>query len=70
MSQWRVVAGYPDEVADERAEADLLVDDYVTTALAVCGHLVANLHAALGKRCRCLRGEFWVRCERVRIVTR
>lgn len=48
MSLWRVTATYADDVDLERAEADRLADDYVTTALAVCGFLVDDLHATLG----------------------
>ena len=48
MSHWRIVATYVDDVPAERAEADRLVDDHVSTALAVCGHLVAELQGALG----------------------
>ena len=48
MWLWRVAATYADDADLERGEADRLADDYVTTALAVCGFLVDDLHAALG----------------------
>lgn len=48
MSQWRVRATYPDDVAAERADADRLVEDYTETALAVCEFALDNIGADIG----------------------
>ena len=48
MSQWRVRATYPDDIAIERALADRLVEDYTNTALAVCEFTIGNIADQLG----------------------
>ena len=48
MSQWRIRATYPDDVAVERGLADELVEDYTGTALAVCEFTVYSIADRLG----------------------
>ena len=48
MSQWRVRATYPDDIDAERALADRLVEDYTTTALAVCEFAISSIGDRLG----------------------
>ena len=48
MSQWRIVATYPDEIDVERALADQLVEDYTDTALAVCEYTISDIRHQLG----------------------
>ena len=43
MSRWRIVATYPGDADVERADADRLVEDYVTTALTVCGLVMDSI---------------------------
>ena len=48
MSQWRVLATYPDEIDIERTDADRLAPDYVSTVLAVCELFLSEIEAAIG----------------------
>ena len=48
MSRWRVIATYPDGIDIERADADRVVEDYVATALAVCGLVIDSIQETVG----------------------
>ena len=48
LSQWRILSTYPEDTAAVQALADQKVDDYVGTALDVCGSVVNDLRTVLG----------------------
>ena len=48
MSRWRIIATYPDDIDVERTDADRVVEDYVATALAVCGLVIDSIEETVG----------------------
>ncbi len=48
MSEWRNIATYPDEIDDERADADLWADYYALTALVVAKAAVEEIEHNIG----------------------
>ena len=48
MSRWRIIATYPDDIDVERADADRVVEDYVATALTVCGLVMDSIQETVG----------------------
>ncbi|MYJ13460.1 MAG: hypothetical protein F4078_03965 [Acidimicrobiia bacterium] len=48
MSNWRILATYPDDVEAVRASADDWAEDYVWTALTVCEHTLDSIRPAGG----------------------
>ena len=48
LSRWRIVSSYPEDTAAVQTLADQKVDDYVGTALDVCGFVAKDLRTVLG----------------------
>ena len=48
LSQWRNLSTYPDDITEVRTLADQRADDYVGTALDVCGFVIGDIRAMVG----------------------
>ncbi len=62
LSQWRILGTYPEDTASVQTLADQKVDDYVVTALDVCGFVVNDLRTVLGETPEVQSAEYeWYR---------